>query len=451
MRKFLAVVKREYKKIVWSKTFILSTLLAPILMLVFSFVPMLLFSIKGEAVRIAIVDDSASFSQRIRENLEPQKQLEKAKKAAEESLKNVNPSQQEQLNQTSKQLTGNFIFEELKSNGKSVDEIKNELFEQVKADKIDAFLIIPTNYDAKDSTFELFSRNSSDFVSNNALEDAINEAVRSERLIKANISEDKLKELSKKVSLSVKNIDQKGAVKEESNTKFFVAFAIAMLLYITITIYGSAIMGAVLEEKETKIAEILFSSAKPFTLMLGKLVGVGLAGLTQVGIWATSAAILIGYLWTVSGASSLGLPIPEIAPSFVIYFFMFFLIGFFSYSTIYAFVGSIVTTQQEGGQFVLPIVLVLMIGLYSVMPIVRDPNSTYSTIISFVPFVAPITMPTRILTETPPFWQIGLAVLLNLLTIFGLIWLTSRVYRIGMLMYGKRPTIPEIWRWIRTA
>ncbi len=448
MRKFLAVAKREYFKIVWAKAFILSTLLAPVFMLAVTFVPLLMFSIKGNAVRIAVVGDNPRFYNRFRDNLSSEKQNEKLKEKASESIKGINISQEDQMKQTAEQMGGNFQFEEFNRSGKSVEQIQQELNERIKAENLDAYLIVPPDFDAQDAKFELYSRNSSDFVSENVIKDALNDSVRSERLAKANISEEKLKELGAKITLDTKSVDKTGEVKESKSNLFFVGFALAFLLYITITIYGTSIMGAVLEEKETKIAEILFSSAKPFELMMGKLVGVGLAGLTQVSIWIFSALILLTYGVLLSGMGGLVDSIPPISPVFVGYFFLFFILGFFLFSTLFALIGSIVTTQQEGGQFTLPPIMLLMVGLYSVIPIVRDPNSTFSTIVSMVPFVSPIAMPVRILTETPPFWQIGLSILLNLLTIAALVWVAARVYRIGMLMYGKRATIPEVWRWI---
>jgi ABC-2 type transport system permease protein len=448
MRKFLAVAKREYFKVVWAKAFILSTLLAPVFMLAVTFVPLLMFSIEGNAVRIAVVSDDSRFYGRLLENLSTEKQNEKLREKAEESLKNLNTSQPAGMRNGADQLGGNFALEAVIPNGKSVDQIRNELNERIKAENLDAYLIVPANLDAKDATFELFSRNSSDFVSENVIADALNDSVRSERLAKANISEEKLKELGAKIKLETKSVDKSGEVKESKSNLFFVGFGIAFLLYITITIYGTSIMGAVLEEKETKIAEILFSSAKPFELMLGKLVGVGLAGLTQVAIWTFSALILLTYGVLLSGMGGMLGSVPVISPIFVGYFFLFFVLGFFLFSTLFALIGSIVTTQQEGGQFTLPPIMLLMVGLYSVIPIVRDPNSTFSTIVSMVPFVSPIAMPVRILTEAPPFWQIGLSILLNMLTIAALVWVAARVYRIGMLMYGKRATIPEVWRWI---
>ena len=221
------------------------------------------------------------------------------------------------------------------------------------------------------------------------------------------------------------------------------------MIYITLAIYGQAIMGAVVEEKETRIAEILFSSAKPFQLMLGKLTGVGLAGLTQLSIWVGSVAIFLGIAATQVSLTQLLGSLPVITPLMFLYFLIFFLLGFFIYASIFALIGSMVTSVQEGGQFAFPPVMILLIGFYFSFAVVRDPNSDLSFWVSIAPFFAPITMPVRILAETPPFWQILLAFMINGLAIAGLVWLTSRVYRIGMLMYGKRATIPEVWKWVR--
>jgi ABC-2 type transport system permease protein len=214
-------------------------------------------------------------------------------------------------------------------------------------------------------------------------------------------------------------------------------------------IYGQQILSAVVEEKETRIAEILFSSAKPFELMMGKLVGVGLAGLTQLAIWIISALVLVGVGLANLSAAGVNLSVPDITPLTVVYFFIFFLLGFFIYATIYALIGSMVTTVQEGGQFAMLPIMFLVAGFIISTTIVRDPNSSLAFWASIAPFIAPITMPVRILAETPPFWQIALSILLNGATIAFLVWLAARVYRVGMLMYGKRATIPEVWKWIR--
>jgi ABC-2 type transport system permease protein len=146
--------------------------------------------------------------------------------------------------------------------------------------------------------------------------------------------------------------------------------------------------------------------------------------------------------------ATMDLSLPDISPLIVVYFFIFFLLGFFIYATIYALIGSMVTTVQEGGQFAMFPVIILVIGFYMTFMVIRDPNSNLAFWVSIAPFLAPITMPVRILAEMPPFWQIALAILLNGFAIAGLVWLASRVYRVGMLMYGKRATIPEVWKWI---
>lgn len=449
MRKFLAVVKREYFKVVWTKVFLISTLLAPVGMLMVSLLPVLFFSIKGDAVRLAIVEEDGKIYQRLKENLSPEKQLEKLKETSENALKNINASQDEQMKKSAGQFGANFALEQFKPNNQTTEQIKNELNQRIADENLDAYLIIPPSYDAADARFEFFARNSSDLFAQTSLQNAINDSIRFERLAKINISEEKLKEINRKVEFSVKAVDKTGVVKEGKNYGFEVAFGLAFLLYIMITIYGSAVMGAVVEEKETKIAEILFSSTSPFSLMMGKLVGVCLAGLTQVAIWVGCVLLIIGYLATMT--VGMNIPLPEISVGFVFTFFLFFLVGFFLFSTIFALIGSMVTTTQEGGQFVIIIVFILMAGLYSVIPIVRDPNSTFSTIVSLVPFVSPISMPARIFIESPPFWQILLSLLLNILAICGFVWAAARVYRVGMLMYGKRATLPEVWRWIRTS
>jgi ABC-2 type transport system permease protein len=223
------------------------------------------------------------------------------------------------------------------------------------------------------------------------------------------------------------------------------------MIYITLTIYGQTIMGAVIEEKETRIAEILFSSARPLELLAGKLVGVGLAGLTQLSIWVVSAAIGAAVVFSQLGEMGIDLGAPAISPGLIVYLLIFFLLGFFMYASIFALIGSMVTSMQEGSQFAFPPVMLLLVGFYFSFAVVRDPNSTVSFWASIAPLIAPITMPVRMLAEMPPFWQIALSIAVNAATIFILVWVASRVYRVGMLMYGKRATLPEVWKWIRQA
>ncbi len=450
MRKFLAVVKHEYRKIVLKWAFLLGTLLFPILSAGFAVVPAIIFSIKGEPTRIAVVDASGKITPRLKENLSAEKIEERAKQSGKESLKNLTPNQEEKMKRDLAQFQDSFKFVDFDTAGRSSEQIRAELAGRIKTGELDSYLIVPENYAAEDAVYEFYSRRSGDFIVNETLKDALDNAVRSQRLADANISEDQLKNLSRKVNWEVKKVDETGAEKDDDGG-FWAGFIIAFMIYLNLAIYGQTIMSAVVEEKETRIAEILFSSARPFELMMGKLVGVALAALTQFAIWVTSAAVVVAIAARYVAAAGAELPLPSISPLAIVYFLIFFVIGFFLYASIFALIGSMVTTVQEGGQFAFLPVMLMLAGFYFSFAVIRDPNSQLSFWASVAPFVAPMTMPVRILSETPPFWQIALSILVNGATIAGLIWLASRVYRIGMLMYGKRATVPEVLKWIRQA
>ncbi|MEO6334476.1 MAG: ABC transporter permease [Pyrinomonadaceae bacterium] len=450
MKKFFAVVKHEYKKVVLKWSFLIGTLLLPFLAACFAVVPAVIFSLKGEPTRIVVADPTGNIEPRLKANLSAAKMEARARIAAQKSLEDLTPTQDEQMKRGTEQFAEGFEFVNYPTGGALTTDIRSNLNAMLVKGEADAYLIVPQDINSEEATFEFRSRKAGDFVVNDAFKEALNDAVRSQRLADANISEVRLEELSRDVNFDAKGIDERGEERNSGGT-FIASFVIGLMIYITLAIYGQAIMGAVVEEKETRIAEILFSSARPFQLMMGKLVGVGLAGLTQLGIWVASAAVIISVVALQTDLSALVGALPAITPLMIFYFLVFFLLGFFIYASIFALIGSMVTTVQEGGQFAFPPIMLMLIGFYLSFAVVRDPNSSLSFWVSIAPFFAPITMPVRILSETPPFWQIGLSFLVNAITIAGLIWLASRVYRIGMLMYGKRATIPEVWKWIRQA
>lgn len=449
MKKFLAVVKHEYRKIVLKWTFLLGTLLFPLIAACFAVVPAIIFSIKGEPTRIAVIDRSGTIAARLRENLSADRMQERARKAAEESFKKLETNQEEKLKRDMARFQETFSVIEFDIAGKADAQIRTELAEKVAAGQLDAYLLIPADYGAPDAHFEYYSRKSGDFVINETLKDALDTAVRSQKLADANISEKQLEAISRKVSWDVIKIDQKGAQKDGAGG-FWAGFIIAFMIYLNLAIYGQMIMSAVVEEKETRIAEILFSSARPFQLMMGKLVGVALAGLTQFAIWVISGAVVLALLAPMVIASGADIPLPSISMVAIACFLIYFVIGFLLYASVFALIGSMVTTVQEGGQFAFLPVMLMLTGFYFSFAVIRDSNSALSFWSSIVPFIAPMTMPVRVLQEMPPFWHLALSVGVNVLAICGMIWVAGRVYRVGMLMYGKRATIPEVWRWIRT-
>jgi ABC-2 type transport system permease protein len=448
MNKFLAIVKREYLQRVRSKLFIVMTILGPVLLAVFTVVPTLLFSIKTGDTRVAIIDqtEGARLYGSVRNSL-----LTRDRRPEKVDLgEAVNSNAQERIEKTGKSFTGSFVVEQMELKGRPLDEVKAELNRRIGRGELDGYLVIPADL-LKNSATEpsYYGRNVGDVFTSTQIEHGLNRAVNRQRLVNAGVREQDIDALSKPVNLATFPVNEKGeAGGKDSGGGFILSFVLGFLIYLTILMYGQVILGAVVEEKETRIAEILFSSVRSSTLMFGKLIGVSMVALTQLGIWFTAFGVLA--VW--------GLPqmpakvaenIPRLPASFFLYFFLFFLVGYFIYSTLYALVGSMVTTTQEGGQVAMPIIFLLMIGFYLSFMVMRSPNSSLSFWVSMFPFFSPITMVTRIVSQTPPLWQIALSLFIGFATIAGLLWLAARVHRVGMLMYGKKASIPEVMRWVR--
>ena len=444
MRKFLAVVKREYVQRVRTKFFVIATILGPVMMAGFAVVPMLMFGIKaGGPTRLAVIDQTGKMYARVARELTRDRKPNKSTTheiPTQPPVANRNPK--EQVDQAGKLFQRSFLVEEVPLDNRSLDQIRSQLNSRVQQKDLDGYIVLPPNL-LKDELPEFRARNTADVLTQNYVQDSISRAVRGQRLVEAGIKETDVEKASEPVKL--KTTGAGGAESNGQASAYFV-FGIDLLIYMSVLLYGQLVLGAVIEEKETRIAEILFSSMRSFPLMMGKLVGVSLVALTQLGLWA--AAFLIFSLWAAGGSS---ITLPHVPRMLFAYFALYFLMGYFIYATVYAVVGSMVTTTQEGGQLALPVVLMLVAGFYLTFSITRSPNSSLAFWASMFPFFAPITMMARIVTETPPMWQIVLSFGIGVVAIIGLVWLASRIYRVGMLMYGKKATIPEVWRWIRQS
>jgi ABC-2 type transport system permease protein len=444
MRKFLAVVKREYVQRVRTKFFVIATILGPVMMAALTIVPALMFSIKsGGPTHLTVIDQTGKMYERVAKELVSEKDRRSRSEPQTEMQPAVDANaRREQINETGKMIKGTYVVDETRLGARSLDEVKKELEARIQERALDGYVVLPPDL-LKDGAPEFRARNTADPFTREIVRDAINRAVRGQRLVEAKISEQEVEKASESVSL--KSIEASGR-ESKGEASFFLVFGLGLLIYMSVLLYGQLVLGAVIEEKETRIAEILFSSIRSFPLMMGKLIGVSLVALTQMGIWA--AAFLIFSLWAASGSS---ITLPQLPPMLLVYFGLFFLMGYFIYSTVYAVVGSMVTTTQEGGQLAMPVVFLLIAGLFLSFNIIRSPNSSLAFWTSMFPFFAPITMLVRIVTETPPLWQILLSLGIGLVTIVGLVWVASRIYRVGMLMYGKKATIPEVLRWIRQS
>ena len=436
MRKFLAVVKREYVQRVRAKMFIVSTVLLPLVMSLFGIVPAIILNMNaGSPQRVAVVDQTG-----------------KMYGLLSQALYNEESNQQSNNDNTGQRAisrSGRFLLQQVSAEGQSVEQLRTDLDRRLRARELDGYLILPADF-LEHGQVEYFNRNPGDLFSRRGLQSALNRAVREQRLIEAKVDSKTRQELFQPVELQAIKIGDSGA-ERDSGGSFALVFGVGFVMYIAILMYGQVILGAVIEEKETRIAEILFSSVKPFTLMMGKLVGVSLVALTQLAIWGMAFSAFALYGVGILAGRGIRASIPTIPFSHYIYFALFFLLGYFIYATFYALVGSMVTTAQEGGQLAMPIILILVISFYIFLPVSRSPDSSFSFWASMIPFSAPVAMLVRIVTQTPPFWQIALSLFIGFGTVLLIMWIASRVYRVGMLMYGKRASIPEAWRWARQA
>jgi ABC-2 type transport system permease protein len=447
VRKFLAVVKREYIQRVRAKMFVFVTILAPLITSFFGLAPALIFNIRsGGPVRIAVVDQTGKLFKGLEKVLIDNGDESAATTNSNQST-NVNAS--DRVAQLPNRDDQRFELVETNPSGRDLSDIRKELDAKTRGGELGGYLVLPP--DTLDGgRAEFFGRNTSDVFTRRRLQGALNRAAQERRLGDAHINLRQIQELSQPVPLDSIRIGET-ADEKDSGEGLALIFTAAFVMYISILMYGQVVLGAIIEEKETRIAEILFSSVRPFTLMIGKLVGVSLVALTQLAIWGM--AFFVFTLFGLRSLSARGLParIPNVPLSYFIYFIMFFLLGYFIYSTLYALVGSMVSTAQEGGQLAMPILLLLVVGFLFFVPVSRSPDSSFSFWVSMVPVFAPVTMLVRIVTQTPPFWQIALSYVIGLVTIAFIMWVAGRVYRVGMLMQGKRATIPEVWRWVRQA
>jgi ABC-2 type transport system permease protein len=446
MKKLWTIVKREYLTRVNSKAFIFSTILGPIVMAAFVVVPVLIAMIDtGEVTRIAIVDHTGRIYDRVRESITNSGDGSRFTGLPMD----MSQSPKERASQAGVATTADFEVEKVEPAGRALEDLKRELNERVRREELDGYILIPADvFTGKKA--EYYGRNVGDFITSIRIEEGLSSAVNEQRLADAGVDHEVLRELSKRVIVDTFKVSEEREI-QDSGEGFFLVLGVGFLVFIMILMYGGAVLSAVIEEKETRIAEVLFSSVRAFPLMLGKLVGVSLVALTQFAIWG----LIIGG-FSLFGVATLqrqgvDLPMPPVSATNVACFLLFFLLGFFMYASVYAVIGAIVTTYDESQGFLMVAIVPLILSFYLVFPVVRSPESTVAFWASIIPLSSPVIMPVRIVSQAVPFWQIGL----SLLTCFGmailLTWLAARIYRIGMLMYGKRATIPEVWRWLRQA
>jgi ABC-2 type transport system permease protein len=229
------------------------------------------------------------------------------------------------------------------------------------------------------------------------------------------------------------------------------ALMVAVLLYFTIFLYGQNVLRGVMEEKQTRVAEVVFASVRPTILLGGKVLGVGAVGFTQLVIWMASGLVLYRLREPILlkfGIESSTFVMPEISWTMAVALLIFFVLGYVFYAALFAAVGATVNSEQEAQQAQLPVVLLLVSSVILLQTIITRPDSSLATVLSLLPFSAPIVMPMRMAVVPVSAFQIAVSMLLLLGGCLAVVWLAGRIYRVGMLMYGKRPTMRELVRWV---
>jgi ABC-2 type transport system permease protein len=274
------------------------------------------------------------------------------------------------------------------------------------------------------------------------IEDGISQALQRELLMKKGLTEAEIESAQQTIQLEAQPLTGSGASLQST---FFAIIFLITVLYISVLLHGINVSQAVVEEKSSRVMEVMLATARAEELMAGKVLGVGAVGLTQIGLWGIASMI-----YPALGQASGAFDILNVVPfGVLIYFPVFFLLGYTLYSSLYAALGAMVNSQQEAQQLQQLVALPLLVPLFLIGYIIQYPDSILAVAASLFPLTAPLIMFARIARQAAPAWQIAVSIGLQLVTIYGTILLCARIYRIGILMYGKKPTLPEILKWIK--
>ena len=434
MEHFSLIATREYLNKIGNKSFILMTLLLPILLSGITFLLSFLSSVNNDTSKnISVVDNTGYIYQKLDSSTD-------------------------------------IIYDLI--DDATIDEAK-----EISRNKSDYGLLYINNFDSPEEIAEsimFISETSPSFTVLNKLESQLESILTDENFRILGIDINQINSSKIIVNLFQESFDGEETTRLDGIVKLGFGFALGMLLYFFIFAYGSMIMMSVMEEKTSRIVEIIISSVKPFNLMTGKIIGVSLAGLTQVLIWGVMFSVFSYFFSTyfgISASSSSGeiilsteeadaisssalemisafmnLPLTNIFFAFIIYFIG----GYFLYASIFAAIGASIDNQADAQQFMLPITLIIIIGLYvGVLTVPEDPNGIVAQIFSYIPFTSPIVMMMRIPHGVPLYEQIlSLTILFSSVLFF--VWISAKIYRIGILMYGKKLTYSEMIKWIKS-
>lgn len=429
------IIKREYTTRVKKRSFLITTILGPILLALIYIVPILL-ALKSDNTHhiIAVVDESHWY-----ENL----------------------------------FTNNDEHTFIRIDNTPIEEVK----EMVRNGDFEMVLYIPKTELNAPSNAAIYSDDQIALSIESYIKGVMKKEIEDQKLMASGVDPDIVNNVRTEINLSVIRMDEEGGEKETfSELEFIMGIALATMIYMFIIMFGGQVMHGVAEEKTNRIIEVIISSVKPFQLMMGKIIGVSLVALTQFAIWLVlTGTIYIGFsAWMGISSGALGSSgtvmsqnvnvndimsnekvsdIVNIVASIdfgtiILCFIAFFILGYLFYATMFAAVGSLVDNNTDSQQFMLPITVPLIVALISAFYIVNNPSSSFAIWLSMIPFTSPIAMMVRIPFGIP-IWQIAVSITILAVSFVAMTWLAAKIYRTGILMYGKKLTYKEVFKWLR--
>lgn len=425
MHKLTAVIRREFVERVRSKWFVIGTILGPLFMGLVIVLPMMLAEQGGGDRTVIVLDASGEgFGERVTAAVS-------------------------QLPRTSATRRG-VPLEQL-------EDAATDLAREVGTGALDGILLLTDNT-VEGGRAEYRGANVSSMADMRMLQATVRASVFAERLRREGVDPDIVGRAQIPVELATIKIREGKVTGESGEASFALAYAIWLLLYLAILLYGVQVLGAVVEEKASRIVEVLVSSLRPFELLAGKVIGVGAVGLLQMGIWLLAGKLLVDNRAAVarllgqSGESAAAVgsfSLPPVPGTTIVLALSYFLLGYFLYAAMFAAVAAMVNTEAEARQAQTPVVMLLVIPSLLMVGILNNPDGQMALTLSLVPFTSPIAMPVRWAAAPVPMTQVALSLAALFLTVMAITWVAGRIYRVGILAYGKKPGLKELVRWVR--
>ncbi len=405
------IAKREYLERIRAKSFLIMTILIPLLMGGLVYGAALANGHSGN-LHIAVVTEDPQFGRDLKSELENTKQSSV-------------DSDGERTKQT---------VERVDVISPPTPDTRATLDSRLINRSLDGYIwVTPPAVPHTRPTFEWVSKSKADILTPSLLGSGIRTTLTREGLGNLGMPASEVDSLLKPVDL----------VSKDKDVAFASVYALFFLMYFVILFYGMNVARSIIEEKTSRIFEVLLATIRPEEMMAGKVLGVGAVGLTQIGIWIIAGLLVAQFGLLASGVSI------SITPVQVGFFILFFLLGFVLYSSVAAALGAMTSSEQELQQLNMFLMLPLIACSVVILRVVRDSDGLVAKGFSFFPFCTPLIMYVRIAVHQPPAWQIALSIVILILTILGVLWFASRIYRVGILMYGKKPNLPEILRWLK--